>query len=184
MRQFGATGRRADNATRAMRAAVDACFRAGGGVVYVPPGEYTTGTIELKDNVNLHLEAGATLFLSQNKADFAGQRSMIYAAGAKNIAVTGRGTLDGLAQYEWAEPRGADPEIAEETEIARTSRRRHAAVLPHRHADVHVHPERLVGRAAGGHHGHQLAALERAAQRLRPGLHPRECTSIRTSRRA
>jgi hypothetical protein len=119
VRQFGATGKRADNATRAIRAAVEACFAAGGGVVYIPPGGYTTGTIELRNNVNLHLEAGATLFLSQNKEDFGGQRTMIYAAGAKNIAVTGRGTLDGLAQYEWVEPRGADPEIAEETEIAR-----------------------------------------------------------------
>ena len=35
---------------------------------------------------------------------------MIYARGAKNIAVTGRGTLDGLAQYEWTEARGQDPE--------------------------------------------------------------------------
>ena len=119
VRQFGATGKRADNATRAIRLAAESCFKAGGGIVYVPPGDYTTGTIELKNNVNLHMEGGATLFLSQNREDFAGQRTMIYAAGARNIAVTGRGTLDGLAQYEWAEPRGADPEIAEETEIAR-----------------------------------------------------------------
>ena len=119
VRQFGATGRRADNATKAMRAAVDACFAAGGGVVYVPPGQYTTGAIELKDNVNLHVEAGATLLLSQNKEDFGGQRAMIYSNGAKNIAVTGRGTLDGLAQYEWAEARGPDPQIEEEIELAR-----------------------------------------------------------------
>jgi hypothetical protein len=119
VRQFGATGKREDNATKAIRAAVDACFAAGGGIVYVPPGEYTTGAIELKDNVDLNLEAGAVLLLSQNRADFGGQRAMIYSNGAKNIAVTGRGRLDGLAQYEWAEARGADPEIAAETEIAR-----------------------------------------------------------------
>jgi len=119
VRQFGATGRRADNATKAMRAAVDACFAAGGGAVYVPPGQYTTGAIELKDNVNLYLEAGATLLLSQNKEDFGGQRAMIYSNGAKNIAVTGRGTLDGLAQYEFVEARSPDPQIAEEIELAR-----------------------------------------------------------------
>ena len=119
VRRFGATGKRADNATKAIRDAVEACFAAGGGVVYVPPGQYTTGAIELKDNVNLHLEAGAILLLSQDRADFGGRRAMIYADGAKNIAVTGRGALDGLAQYEWAEARGADPEIAAETEIAR-----------------------------------------------------------------
>ena len=119
VRRFGATGERAEKATRAIQNAIDACFRAGGGVVYVPPGQYTTGAIELKDNVNLQLEAGATLFLSQDRADFAGRRSMVYARGPKNIAVTGRGTLDGLAQYEWTEARGQDPQIARETEIAR-----------------------------------------------------------------
>ena len=119
VRQFGATGKRADNATKAIRDAVEACYKAGGGMVYVPPGEYTTGVIEMKDNVNLHLEAGATLRLSQDRADFNNRRTMIYSDGARNIAVTGRGTLDGLAQYEWVPVRGLDPEIAKETEIAR-----------------------------------------------------------------
>ena len=120
MKQYGASGKRAENATKAIQAAIDACTGAGGGVVYVPPGEYTTGAIHLKDNVNLHLEAGATLFLSQNRDDFAGRaRSMINASGARNIAVTGRGTLDGLAQYEYVDARGKDPEIAVEQEIAR-----------------------------------------------------------------
>ena len=37
----------------------------------VAQGEYTTGAIELKDNVDLHLEAGATIYVSQNKNDYA-----------------------------------------------------------------------------------------------------------------
>ncbi|HZO55695.1 MAG TPA: glycosyl hydrolase family 28-related protein, partial [Bryobacteraceae bacterium] len=119
VRQFGATGKRADNATKAIRDAIEACFKAGGGMVYVPPGEYTTGVLELKDNVNLHIEAGGTLLLSQNRDDFNNRRAMIYSDGAKNIAVTGRGTLDGLAKYEWVPARGLDPEIATEMEIAR-----------------------------------------------------------------
>ena len=120
VKDFGATGIRDDNATIPVRSAIDACNSAGGGTVYIPPGNYTVGTLELKDNVNLNLEAGATLFLSQNAADFIqGSRTMIFAQGAKNIAVTGRGTLDGLAQYEFVEMRGIDPEIAVEIEIAR-----------------------------------------------------------------
>ncbi len=80
------------------------------------------GTLQLKDNVNLHLEAGATLFLSQDPADFIqGSRTMIFAQDARNIAVTGRGTLDGLAKYEFVEMRGIDPEIATEIEIARAA---------------------------------------------------------------
>ncbi len=122
VRAMGATGRRADNATAVFRAAVDACTAAGGGLVYVPPGEYTVGTIQLKDNVTLHLEAGATLFLSQTREDFnTSPRTMIWAENATNIGVTGRGTLDGLAQYVFTEMRGMDPEIAEEIEIARAA---------------------------------------------------------------
>ncbi|MEO5961685.1 MAG: glycosyl hydrolase family 28 protein [Opitutaceae bacterium] len=112
--QHGATGKRAESATKAIQAAIDACTAAGGGVVYVPPGEYSIGAIRLKDNVELRVEAGATLFLSQDRAEFTGgQRAMINADGAKNIALTGRGTLDGLAQYVFADMRGPDPEIAE-----------------------------------------------------------------------
>jgi len=117
---FGATGNRNDNATMPVRSAIDACYDAGGGTVYVPAGEYTVGTLQLKDNVNLNLEAGATLLLSQDAADFIqGAHTMIFAQDAKNIAVTGRGTLDGLATYEFVDMRGVDPEIATEIEIAR-----------------------------------------------------------------
>lgn len=122
VKALGATGRRADNATQTFRAAVEACASAGGGMVYVPPGEYTVGTIQLKDNTTLHLEAGATLFLSQSTADFLpGSRTMIFAENATNIAVTGMGTLDGLAQYVFTEMRGVDPEIAGEIDIARAA---------------------------------------------------------------
>jgi len=120
VRDFGATGKRADNATIPVCSAIDACFAAGGGKVYVPPGDYTVGTLQLKDNVNLNLEAGATLFLSQDADDFIqGSRTMIFAQNAKDIAITGRGTIDGLAKYEFVEMRGIDPEIATEIEIAR-----------------------------------------------------------------
>ena len=120
VKNFGATGNRDDKATGAIRDAVDTCTTAGGGTVYIPPGDYTVGTIKLKDNVTLHIEAGATLFLSQDRDDFIqGARTMIFAENATNISVTGRGTLDGLAQYEFIEMRGVDPEIVEEIEIAR-----------------------------------------------------------------
>lgn len=111
--QHGASGKRADSATKGIQAAIDACHAGGGGMVYVPPGEYATGGLRLKDNVELRLEAGATLFLSQDRAEFpgGGQRAMISSEGAKNIALTGRGTIDGLAQYVFVDMRGEDPEI-------------------------------------------------------------------------
>lgn len=120
VKKYGATGNREDNATSAFRNAIEACTLRGGGTINVPPGDYTVGTIELKDNITLHLEAGATLFLSQSKDDFRpGSRSMIFAENAKNIAVTGSGTLDGLAQYKFVEMEGVDVELIEEIEIAR-----------------------------------------------------------------
>ena len=122
VKAFGAAGVRGQNATGACQAAIDACAAAGGGVVRVPPGEYSVGTIQLKDNVTLDVEAGATLFLIQDNAMFPrGRRAMVFAENAVNIGVTGRGTLDGLAQHEFVAMRGVDPEIAGEIAIARAA---------------------------------------------------------------
>ncbi len=106
--------------TQGIQAAIDACSTRGGGVAYLPPGQYTTGPLWLKDNVELRLEAGATISLSQNPADWPeGSRALVNSRGAKNIAITGRGTIDGNAHYEYAPMRGVDPEIKEEIENAR-----------------------------------------------------------------
>ena len=119
VRDHGATGVRTQNATRPVQKAVDACHARGGGTVYVPPGEYTTGTIVLKDNVTLWLEAGAVLYLSQDRADFPRERVHVFAEGARNVAIRGRGRFDGQARYEWGLPEDQDTEILEEQRLAR-----------------------------------------------------------------
>jgi hypothetical protein len=116
---FGATGIRSDSATKPLQKAIDACHAAGGGTAYVPPGEHTTGTLELKDNVTLYLEAGATLLASQDRAEFPEVRALIYARDARRVAVRGRGRIDGLARYEWGLPEDHDVEIEREQELAR-----------------------------------------------------------------
>jgi hypothetical protein len=98
--------------------AIDACHALGGGTAYVPPGEYTTGTIVLRDNVTLWLEAGAVFYLSQDRADFPGTRAHVFAEGARNVAIRGRGRFDGQARYEWGPAEDQDTEILEETRIA------------------------------------------------------------------
>jgi hypothetical protein len=106
--------------TQALQEAIDACSAKGGGVAYLPPGQYSTGPLWLKDNVELRLEAGATLSISQNRADWpAGVPALINARGASNIAITGRGVIDGKAQYEYVPMRGLDVEITREIDIAR-----------------------------------------------------------------
>jgi hypothetical protein len=120
VRNYGATGVRTDNGTKAFRDTIEACAAAGGGTVQVPAGEYTVGTVQLRDNITLHLEAGATLFASQQSADYVkDSRALIFADNAKNIGVTGKGTIDGLARYDYDNVRNADPEIAKVQEIAR-----------------------------------------------------------------
>lgn len=95
--------------TEIIQKAVDACWQAGGGQVLIPAGLYKSGTIVLKDNVELHLSSGAQLVASANPKDFihfpptsyrslkdvGGWVSLIYADGAKNISLTGNGIIDG-----------------------------------------------------------------------------------------
>jgi hypothetical protein len=113
---FGAVGDGRTKDTEAVQAAIDAAHRAGGGVAYLPPGTYLSGGIELRSRVTLHLEAGATLLGSTDLADYpahegppancdAGQRHLVFARGAEDIALTGRGTIDGQGPAFW-EPSG------------------------------------------------------------------------------
>jgi polygalacturonase len=55
---------------RQLQAAIDACAAAGGGTVVVPPGNHVTGTLWLKSNITIHLEAGARLLGSHDKSEF------------------------------------------------------------------------------------------------------------------
>ena len=79
-----------------------------GGTVYFPPGEYTSGTIHLRSHVNLYLEAGATLYASENRSDFADQKvkskeALLFGEDLEDISIGGRGTIDGQEKYIYAE---------------------------------------------------------------------------------
>ncbi|MDQ6788613.1 MAG: glycoside hydrolase family 28 protein, partial [Acidobacteriota bacterium] len=107
--KYGAQVAGKNDATDAIRRAIEDCSKAGGGRVVVPNGEFSTGAIHLKSNVNLYVSKGATLkFLQDIKkyptvfTRFEGTELMnfspfIYAFEQTNIAVTGEGTLDGQA---------------------------------------------------------------------------------------
>src|SRR5215207_532432 len=70
IQNFGAReGGDFDN-TEAIRKAVEACNRAGGGRVVIPPGVYRTGAIHLKSNVNLHVSERATLRFSSDPSKY------------------------------------------------------------------------------------------------------------------
>jgi polygalacturonase len=101
--EYGATGRKPDNAREALQAAIDACGRAGGGTVYLPPGEYTSGQLRLRSGVRLYLEAGATLFALLDGKDFdpGMKAALLYGEDLHDIAIEGRGAIDGQASYQW-----------------------------------------------------------------------------------
>ena len=103
VRDFGATGRKADDARSAIQQAIDACGKANGGTVYLPPGEYTSGQLHLRSGVRLYLEAGATLFASLESRQFdpAPKPALIYGEDLHDIALEGRGTIDGQSSYQW-----------------------------------------------------------------------------------
>lgn len=92
--------------TQVIARAIEACNRAGGGRVIIPKGEWLTGPIHLKSNVNLHLEEGATIRFTDNPADYLpavmtsweglecyNYSPLIYAFECENIAITGKGIL-------------------------------------------------------------------------------------------
>jgi hypothetical protein len=97
---YGATGRKADNAQKALQKAIDACARAGGGEVYLPAGEYTSGTLHLRSHVIFRIDAGATLFASQDPAAF-DKPALLYGEDLQNISIEGGGVVDGQAEYIW-----------------------------------------------------------------------------------
>ncbi|MGJ7030111.1 glycoside hydrolase family 28 protein [Niabella hirudinis] len=90
----------------AISTAIDRANKAGGGTVIIPAGEWLTKKIQLKSNVNLHLEKGAVLLFSGDPADYLpavhsswegmecyNYAPLIYAWQCRNIAITGEGTL-------------------------------------------------------------------------------------------
>lgn len=103
--------------TDAIQQAIDACSKAGGGRVVCPPGEFLTGTLELKSRVELYLSPGCRIVGSPDRADYTDMKadgfiaenapersinSLIMARNAEDVAVTGPGEINGsgLAFYD------------------------------------------------------------------------------------
>ncbi len=124
--KFGAAGDGQRDCTNAIRDAIAACSAAGGGRVVVPPGIFLTGAIRLKSRVNLHVSEGATLLFTADPRHYLpvvftrweGVECMnysppIYAFEETDVAVTGRGLLDGQADaahwWPWKGGKNARP---------------------------------------------------------------------------
>jgi len=115
---YGAKGDGIAINTKQIQNAIDECSQMGGGRVVVPSGEFVSGSLFLKDNVELHLFAGARLIGSPEFSHYPpiggrweGVERLVYsslltALDAKNISVSGSGTIDGNGAPWWEANKG------------------------------------------------------------------------------
>jgi len=124
--KFGARADRTTLNTASIAKAIDACAKEGGGRVIVPAGTFLTGAIHLKSNVELHVSEGATLLFDTSPANYPivftrwegmelmNYSPLVYARKQKNIAITGKGTLDAQGSeknwWAWKGPWGGTTE--------------------------------------------------------------------------
>ena len=90
VRHFGAIADGKSNDADAINRAIATCNTAGGGTVFVPSGVYATGTIHLKSNVTLALDAGATLKVLPDT-----DAPLLVGENLENVNIYGPGTLEG-----------------------------------------------------------------------------------------
>ena len=103
---YGALPDGKTNNQKQIQAAIEDCAKTGGRVL-VPAGNFLSGTIQLKSNVELYLEKGSVLTASNSPEDiidFSEDRDamdgiengcFLYACHARNITISGEGTIDG-----------------------------------------------------------------------------------------
>jgi len=104
---FGAKGDGIFDNTEAFAKAIDAVSTKGGGTVVVPMGQWLTGPIVFKSNINLHLDKGALIAFSKDKNKYPLVKTIfegvetrrcmspLTARDVKNVAITGEGVIDG-----------------------------------------------------------------------------------------
>jgi polygalacturonase len=124
VRDFGATGGGKTLDTAAIQAAIDACYRDGGGTVLLPAGVFHTGTLELKSNVTFHIAAGGKLLGSADGKQYHaldaiplhgdsnledGNWALLFAVDARNVTIEGPGTIDGQGFQFHSKVPGAPP---------------------------------------------------------------------------
>ena len=145
VKDYGATGVKSDNATPAIQKAIEACAKAGGGMVYLPPGEYTSGTLYFRSHVRFHIVGGATLYASKDMSLFNGQpkpdkAALFFADKVEDITLEGRGTVNGQAAYIWKIDDLNDPLVRPAKDLMRSLGKSLLRSFPEGYPDRKVYP--------------------------------------------
>lgn len=97
--EFGAKADGITNNAVSIQKAIDKATGSGGGKVIIPAGNFASGVIILKSNVNLYLTAGARLLGSTERKDYDNPivLALIVAKNQANVSISGSGVIDGQA---------------------------------------------------------------------------------------
>jgi hypothetical protein len=98
--KYGLVGDGVTINTIAFQALIDNCTKNGGGTLFFPPGDFLTGTFQIKNNINIYLSGGATIWGSKIKSDYK-YGCLVYAEEARNISINGMGTINGNGKSFW-----------------------------------------------------------------------------------
>lgn len=119
--EYGAHNDSTGHAEVGINAAIQAAKAAGGGTVYIPAGKYVCGAIKLVSNLELFIEAGATLNFPAQNLPFMKSRNQsiecltpIPLIGGENlhdVTITGRGTIT-TSNAEWMKLKPRDKKIS------------------------------------------------------------------------
>ncbi len=116
--EHGIIGDGKTNNTKSIAALIELAHKQGGGTIYFPPGQYLTGTVELKSNMTLYLDSGAVIMGSADPEDYplitkdilegynrGGHSGLIKALNCENVSIMGRGVIDGCGMNWWGNPK-------------------------------------------------------------------------------
>jgi len=119
VKDYGAIGNGVNLDSKAINAAIDAAAAAGGGTVYLPAGNYLSGSIHLKSNISLFIDQGATLIAApvtaengydeeepgpgnayQDSGHSHWHNSLIWGENLHDVSILGQGTIWGKGLYK------------------------------------------------------------------------------------
>ncbi len=141
VRKYGAVGNGKTDCTAMIQQAIDACHNEGGGTVLVAGGTYLIYTLNFRSGVRLEIDVNAVLLAGTEGEKYPeitesrywrpkwaprnNRRAIIYAEGCENIALTGRGRIDGQG-HSFMEV------VDEEYPLHRVWQRKHDTLIPGR----------------------------------------------------